>query len=124
VTNGGNSVQNVAVTLPDGARSNLVELAQRLGTAFIGFLYAPTRADDVAAYAWLEASGRPFRFLVCGPGGIGDPDGTLKEALGAAPGSFALIRPDLYLAGSVADARPAHADAMLKRALCQPPTAR
>jgi 3-(3-hydroxy-phenyl)propionate hydroxylase len=121
VTNGGNSLQNVAITLPGGARSNLVALAQRLGTAFIGILYAPTRADDVAAYAWLEASGRPFRFLVCGPDGIGDPDGRLKETLGAAPGGFALIRPDLYLAGCIADARPAHADAMLNRALCQLP---
>jgi 3-(3-hydroxy-phenyl)propionate hydroxylase len=124
VTTGGISLQNVAITLPGGARSNLVALAQRLGTAFIGILYAPTRADDVAAYAWLEASGRPFRFLVCGADGIGDPDGRLKETLGAAPGSFALIRPDLYLAGCIADARPAHADAMLNRALCQLPIAR
>jgi 3-(3-hydroxy-phenyl)propionate hydroxylase len=123
VTNGGHSVQNVPITLPDGTRSTLVELAQRAGTAFIGILYAPTRAQDVAAYAWLEASGRPFRFFVCGPGGIGDPEGKLQQVLGAAPGSFALIRPDLYLAGCVPDARPAHADAMLKRALCQLPTA-
>ena len=123
VTNGGHSVQNVPITLQDGSRSNLVAFAQSLGTVFIGILYAPTRADEVAAFAWLEASGRPFRFLVCGPGGIGDPDGKLMEVLGAAPGSFALIRPDLYLAGCVPDARPAHADAMLKRALCQLPTA-
>jgi 3-(3-hydroxy-phenyl)propionate hydroxylase len=117
VTNGGQSVPNVPITLPDGARSTLVELAQRTGTAFIGVLYAPTRTEDVAAYAWLEASGRPFRFFVCGPGGVGDPDGKLKQALGAEPGSFALIRPDLYLAGCAHDARPAHAEAMLKRAL-------
>jgi 3-(3-hydroxy-phenyl)propionate hydroxylase len=122
ITNSGISVPNVAITLQDGTRSTLVELARRLGTVFIGILFAPTRADDVAAYAWLEASGRPFRFCVCGPGGIGDPEAKLKEALGAAPGSFALIRPDLYLAGCVHDARPAHADAMLRRALCQPPT--
>jgi 3-(3-hydroxy-phenyl)propionate hydroxylase len=122
VTNGGHSVQNVPISLPDGTRSTLVELAQRAGTAFIGILYAPTRAQDVAAYAWLEASGRPFRFFVCGPGGIGDPEGKLQQVLGAAPGSFALIRPDLYLAGCVPDARPAHADGMLKRALCQLPT--
>jgi 3-(3-hydroxy-phenyl)propionate hydroxylase len=118
VTNGGTSLQNVAITLPDGTRSTLVELAQRAGTAFIGILYAPTRPDDVAAYAWLEASGRPFRFFVCGPGGIGDPDGQLKQVLGAEAGSFALVRPDLYLAGCVHEARPAHAEAMLKRALC------
>jgi 3-(3-hydroxy-phenyl)propionate hydroxylase len=124
VTNSGHSVQNVPIALPDGSPATLVELAQRAGTAFIGILYAPTRADEIAAFAWLEASGRPFRFLVCGPGGIGDPEGRLQQVLGAAPGSFALIRPDLYLAGCVPDARPAHADAMLKRALCQPSTAR
>jgi 3-(3-hydroxy-phenyl)propionate hydroxylase len=118
VTNGGHSVQNVPITLKDGSHSTLVALAHGLGTVFIGILYAPTRAQDVAAYAWLEASGRPFRFIVCGPGGIGDPDGKLKQALGAEPGSFALIRPDLYLAGCVHDARPSHADAMLRRALC------
>jgi 3-(3-hydroxy-phenyl)propionate hydroxylase len=123
VTNGGHSVQNVPITLPDGTRATLVELAQRIGTVFLGILYAPTRVQDVAAYAWLEASGRPFRFFVCGPGGIGDPDGKLKQALGAEPGSFALIRPDLYLAGCVHDARPAHADAMLKKALCLTPDA-
>jgi len=123
VTNGGHSVQNMPITLQDGSRSNLVALARSLGTVFIGILYAPTRADEVAAYAWLEATGRPFRFFVCGPGGIGDPEGKLKQVLGAAPGSFALVRPDLYLAGCVPDARPAHADAMLKRALCQLPTA-
>jgi 3-(3-hydroxy-phenyl)propionate hydroxylase len=117
VTNGGYSLPNVPITLPEGTRSTLVELARRAGTAFIGILYAPTRPDDPAAYAWLEASGRPFRFFVCGPGGIGDPDGKLKQALGAEPGSFALIRPDLYLAGCVHDARPAHAEALLKRAL-------
>jgi 3-(3-hydroxy-phenyl)propionate hydroxylase len=122
VANGGTSVQNVPITLPDGASSTLVGLAQRSGTAFIGILCAPTRPDDVAAYAWLEASGRPFRFFVCGSGGIGDPGGALREALGAEPGSFALIRPDLYLAGCIADARPAQADAMLRRALCQQQT--
>ncbi len=105
VTNGGYSLQNVPITLPDGSPSTLVELARRAGT------------DEVAAYAWLEASGRPFRFFACGPGGIGDPDGKLKQVLGAEPGSFALVRPDLYLAGCVHDARPAHADAMLRRAL-------
>lgn len=118
---GGHSVPNVPLVLPDGSPGTLVELAQRAGTAFVGILYAPTRAEEIAAYAWLEASGRPFRFFVCGRGGIGDPEGKLAQALGARPGSFALIRPDLYLAGCVHDARPAHADAMLRKALCLAP---
>jgi 3-(3-hydroxy-phenyl)propionate hydroxylase len=114
----GESVPNVPITLPDGTRASLVELAERVGTAFIGILYAPTRGHEVAAFAWLEAAGLPFRFFVCGPGGLGDPEGKLKAALGAEPGSFALVRPDLYLAGCIPDARPAQADALLRRALC------
>jgi 3-(3-hydroxy-phenyl)propionate hydroxylase len=118
---GGRSVQNVAIALPDGARSTLVELAARVGTAFIGILYAPTRGHATPAFAWLEATGLPFRFFTCGPGGLGDPDGRLKAALGVEPGSFALIRPDLYLAGCIPDAKPAQADALLRRALCLEP---
>lgn len=115
---GGRSLQNVAIALPDGSRSTLVELAARVGTAFIGILHAPTRGHETPAFAWLEATGLPFRFFTCGPGGLGDPEGKLAAALGAAPGSFALIRPDLYLAGCIPDARPQQADALLRRALC------
>ena len=114
----GQSVHNVPIALPDGSRSTLVELSERVGTAFIGLLYAPTRGHEIAAFAWLEATGLPFRFFTCGPGGLGDPEGKLKAALGAEPGSFALIRPDLYLAGCIPDAKPSQADALLRRALC------
>jgi 3-(3-hydroxy-phenyl)propionate hydroxylase len=115
---GARSVPNVPIALPDGSRSTLVELSERVGTAFIGLLYAPTRGHEIAAFAWLEATGLPFRFFTCGPGGLGDPEGKLKAALGAEPGTFALIRPDLYLAGCIPDAKPAQADALLRRALC------
>jgi 3-(3-hydroxy-phenyl)propionate hydroxylase len=119
VTNGGHSVQNVPITLQDGSRSNLVALARSLGTVFIGILYAPTRADEVAAYACSRPPAtvplrlRPRRH---------QSEGKLKQVLGAAPGGRAHPS-DMYLAGCVPDARPAHADAMLKRALCQLPTA-
>jgi 3-(3-hydroxy-phenyl)propionate hydroxylase len=120
---GGRSVPNVAIALPDGSRSTLVGLTERVGTVLVGILYAPTRSHETPAYAWLEATGLPFRFFVCGPGGLGDPEGKLKAALGAEPGSFALIRPDLYLAGCIPDARPAQADALLRRALRVEPVA-
>ena len=78
VTGAGWSLPNVAITLPDGSRSTLVGLAQTVGTAFIGILYAPTSGHDIAGFAQLEATGLPFRFFVCGPGGIGDPEGKLE----------------------------------------------
>ena len=118
VSGAGWTLQNVPITLPGGARSTLVGLAQSVGTAFIGILYAPTRGEELAGFAHLEATGLPFRFFVCGPGGIGDPHGKLKAVLKAEPDGFALIRPDLYLAALVPNASPAQAEAVLRRALC------
>jgi 3-(3-hydroxy-phenyl)propionate hydroxylase len=117
VSGAGWTVPNVTITLPDGSRSTLVALAQAVGTAFIGVLYAPTRGHDVAGFAQLEATGLPFRFFVCGTGGIGDPDGKLKTVLKAEADTFALIRPDLYLAALVPNASTAQAEACLRKAL-------
>ncbi len=118
VTGAGWSVQNVPITLPGGARGTLVELARQVGTAFIGILYQPTRGHELAEFARLEATGLPFRFFVCGPGGIGDPEGKLQAVLKAAPDSFALIRPDLYLGAALPNATAAAAEAALRKALC------
>ncbi len=118
VTGAGWTLQNVPITLPGGARSTLVALAQTVGTAFIGILYAPTRGDELAGFAHLEAAGLPFRFFVCGPGGIGDPEGKLALVLKAEPGTFALVRPDLYLAAHLPHANAAQAEAALRKALC------
>jgi len=118
VTGAGWSLPNVPIALPDGARSTLVALAQAVGTAFVGILVAPASGGDIAGFAQLEAAGLPFRFFVCGPGGIGDPEGKLKAVLKAESGSFALIRPDLYLAALVPNAAPAQAEACLRKALC------
>jgi 3-(3-hydroxy-phenyl)propionate hydroxylase len=118
VSGAGWTLQNVPITLPGGARSTLVELAQSAGTVFIGILYAPTRGHELAGFAQLEASGLPFRFFVCGPGGIGDPAGKLKAVLKVEPDGFALVRPDLYLAALVPNARPDQAEAVLRKALC------
>ena len=56
---------------------------------------------------------------MCGPGGIGDPDGKLKTVLRAEADTFALIRPDLYLAAHVPNATAAQAEVVLRKALCQ-----
>jgi 3-(3-hydroxy-phenyl)propionate hydroxylase len=118
VTAAGWAVQNVPLTLPDGSRSTLVDLARALGTVFIGILYAPTRGHEIAELARLEASGLPFRFFVCGPGGLGDPEGKLKAVLRADADTFALIRPDLYLAARVPQATAAESEFALRKALC------
>jgi 3-(3-hydroxy-phenyl)propionate hydroxylase len=118
VSGAGWTLQNVPITLPGGAPSTLVGLAQSVGTAFIGILYAPTRGEELAGFAHLEATGLPFRFFVCGPGGIGDPDGKLQAVLRTAPDGFALVRPDLYLAALAPNASPAQAEACLRKALC------
>ena len=118
VSGAGWSLPNVPIALPGGARSTLVALAQSVGTAFIGILYAPTRGHELAEFARLEATGLPFRFFVCGPGGIGDPEGKLRAVLKAEPDAFALVRPDLYLAALLPNATPAQAETVLRRALC------
>jgi len=118
VSGAGWTLQNVPITLPGGERSTLVGLAQSVGTAFIGILYTPQRGDELAGFAQLEATGLPFRFFACGPGGIGDPEGRLKAVLRAEAGAFALVRPDLYLAALVPNARPAQAQTVLRKALC------
>jgi 3-(3-hydroxy-phenyl)propionate hydroxylase len=118
VTAAGWSAPNVPITLPDGSRANLVDLARRVGTALIGILYGPTRGHELAEFARIEATGLPFRFFVCGPGGIGDPEGKLKAVLQVERDGFALLRPDLYLAALVPNATPVQAEAALRRALC------
>jgi 3-(3-hydroxy-phenyl)propionate hydroxylase len=118
VTAAGWSLPNVPITLADGSRSTLVELVRQVGTACIGILYAPNGARAQQEFAGIERSGLPFRFFVCGPGGIGDPEGKLKAVLKAEAESFALIRPDLYLAALLPHATAARAEAALRKALC------
>lgn len=118
VEGAGWSLPNVPLTLPDGSRSDLVTLARSTGTSFVGILYAPAREEDVSGIASLEANGVPFRFFVCGAGGLGDPSGKLAEALRVAAGGFALIRPDLYLAAVVPNANESNVRRVLSKALC------
>jgi 3-(3-hydroxy-phenyl)propionate hydroxylase len=76
---------------------------------------------DTAAAPALGAAlaGRPVAVHVVGAGGLADPEGRLAAVLGARPGSVALVRPDLYLAGVFHDARPTAVAAALERALCR-----
>jgi 3-(3-hydroxy-phenyl)propionate hydroxylase len=118
VEGAGWSLPNVPLTLPDGSSADLVALARSVGTTFIGILHAPAREQEASAIAGLEAEALPFRFFVCGPGGIADSTGKLVEVLGTAAGGFALIRPDLYLAAVVQNANVAKVKRVLRKALC------
>lgn len=117
VTSGGHSVQNVPITLPDGSDAGLVDLSREVGTRFIGVLFDDDQ-QRLAAFKALEQS-YPIAVFACGRGGIGDPQGKLARTTGAVPGAFALIRPDLHLAGTIEKATPAQARAMLDKALCR-----
>jgi 3-(3-hydroxy-phenyl)propionate hydroxylase len=114
VTNGGFSVQNVPLAFADGRRSNLVGLAREAGTVFLGVLFG--EAGQLAVWRALEAD-YPLQVHACGDGGLADIEGKLATVLGTRLGSFALIRPDLYLAGIMHNATPAGASALLARAL-------
>jgi len=52
-----------------------------------------------------------------------DGAGALARHLGAAPGSFVLVRPDAYVAAQIASAAPAAIDTALRRALSLEETA-
>ena len=110
-------MQNVPITLPDGADAGLVDLSREVGTRFIGVLFDDDQ-QRLAAFKALEQS-YPIAVFACGRGGIGDPQGKLARTTGAVPGAFALIRPDLHLAGTIEKATPAQARAMLDKALCR-----
>ena len=133
---GGQSLQNIAVVLPDGHRAGLMDFVRSLGTRFIGVWFAPAdvSAQTVAAFQALECDGVPVTIVnagvhVAGMPYLGDPTGALRTAIhpsgarrgasSGAPGEggFGLIRPDLHLAGFVANATADVAALLLARAL-------
>jgi hypothetical protein len=119
IANGGHTVQNVALRRADGGAVTVVELAREAGTRFLVFVFGTAAVATAQGGA---LAGRPVAVHVVGPGGLADPDGRLAAVLGARPGSVALVRPDLYLAGVFHDADPATVAAALERALCRADT--
>lgn len=113
---GGRTVQNVALRAADGAATTVMDLARDAGTRFLAFWFDADAPADRHAAA-LEA--QPVLLHRVGPGGLADPDGRLAHALGARPGSLALVRPDLYLAAVLDDAGPGELAAAIARALCR-----
>lgn len=117
-------VQNVALTLPNGARGDLVDLLQWCDHAVLGFLYV-----DLDGYLARELEGLeqryPVRFFcvqteegrTCTFPTVIDDEGKLTGQLHAAPGAVALVRPDLYLAGTLDEPSAADLERGLRKLL-------
>jgi 3-(3-hydroxy-phenyl)propionate hydroxylase len=116
IVNGGGTVQNVALRAADGAPTTVVYLARAAGTRFLAFLFGGGAALEPLRAA---VAGEAVVLHLVGPGGLQDDAGRLAQVLGAAPGSVALVRPDLYLAALLPDAQPADLVAAVTRALCR-----
>ncbi len=105
---GGQHVQNVALELPDGRRGDLVTLGTQSDGVLLGLLFAELDGYLARELEQLE-SRYPVRFVaVRAEEGatstfptVIDVDGRLAQQLGAMAVDFALLRPDLHLAGTL-----------------------
>ena len=115
---GGFSVQNVPITLPDGREGRLMDLL-RDGTRFVGLWFAP-HGGDPKAVAQLQERW-PITIHACGDSkllpSIGDRAGLMAAQVRAAPGSFVLIRPDAYCVARIDAPTAAAIEAALQAAL-------
>jgi 3-(3-hydroxy-phenyl)propionate hydroxylase len=92
VTNGGHTIQNVPLRLPDRRDAGLIELAQLAGNRFLAIWFADAAPSPAAAPALVALEARyPVKLFACGASMalpvIDDIDGKLVAALRAGPGS-------------------------------------
>jgi 3-(3-hydroxy-phenyl)propionate hydroxylase len=80
------------------------------GTRFLGLWLGASRAQAAALDDELSARWPLAVHAI-------DGDGALARHLGAAPGSFVLVRPDAYVAARLESAAPAAIETALRRAL-------
>ena len=120
---GGFSVQNVAISLPDRQPARLVDLLGA-STRLVGIWFDARAAESagVLEAGVLELQKRwPLDVYRCGGDArlpaIGDPEGALAGQLQASPGMFCLLRPDGYCAARIEHADCAAIGAALKAAL-------
>jgi 3-(3-hydroxy-phenyl)propionate hydroxylase len=125
-TGGGRSVQNVALTLPDGKRGDLVELVEYAGFRVLGLITQPVDRYFAQELDLLE--GRyPVRFFrlqtAAGEANaiatVIDGDERLGAELGIVGPCTCLLRPDLHLAGSLDDAGGLDIERALRKLLAQ-----
>jgi 3-(3-hydroxy-phenyl)propionate hydroxylase len=121
---GGRPVANVALLLPDGRRGDLVRLVEQADGLLLGLLFADVDRYRANEFGDLE-SRYPVRFFSVRPdeGETStfptaiDIDGKLAQQTGAGEGDFALLRPDLYLAGTLEEAAAADIERAVRTAL-------
>ena len=105
---GGRSLQNIALTLPDGKRGDLVDLVEYAGYRVLGLVTQPVDRYFAEELDLLEEK-YPVRFfrLQADVGvtsafrTVVDPDERLAAELGCDGPSTSLVRPDLHLAGTL-----------------------
>jgi len=108
---GGRSIQNIAVTLPDGKGGDLVDLLEHAGYRVLGLIAQSVDRYFAQELELLEER-YPVRFfrLQTGAGQTGvfptiiDSDERLGAELGVDGACTYLLRPDLHLAGCLKDA--------------------
>ena len=106
---GARSVQNVSLVRADGTPTSVMKLL-RTGTRFVGLWLAPDR--DAAALAAEQLRDLPLDLYAigepCALRALRDEGGVLARHLGdpvtPAPGTVFLVRPDAYLAATLAHA--------------------
>ena len=123
---GGRSVQNIALTLPDGKRGDLVDLLEYAAYRVLGLITQPVDRYFAQELELLEER-YPVRFFRvqtrAGDNGtfptIVDTDERLGAELGFDGPSTCLVRPDLHLAGSIEQAGAPDIERALRRLLAQ-----
>jgi 3-(3-hydroxy-phenyl)propionate hydroxylase len=123
---GGRSVQNIALTLPDGKRGDLVDLVELAGYRVLGLVTQPVDRYFAQELELLEER-YPVRFFRVQTD-IGetstfptviDAEERLTTELGIEAPCFCLLRPDLHLAGSIDDAGAPDIERALRKLLAQ-----
>jgi 3-(3-hydroxy-phenyl)propionate hydroxylase len=125
-TGGGRSVQNIALTLPDGKAGDLVDLLEYAAYRVLGLLTQPVDRYFAQELELLEER-YPVRFFRLQTDAaetstfptVIDPDERLVAELAIDGAGTCLIRPDLHLAGILDDAGAPDIERALRKLLAQ-----
>jgi 3-(3-hydroxy-phenyl)propionate hydroxylase len=119
VKEGGYSIPNLPVDLAGHRVPDLVALSRALGTAYIGICFHDP-GPELDALRELASRYKCFSFYLCNVNRDGAPvlrdDGKLAQAIGIERG-FALLRPDLHVAGVLQQVTAANVEALIRHAM-------